>query len=138
MIKKYHQSFIKRGNAEYVQIIHTDILFSGTFFQRGDYDIYISDLPVGISQWHTFAPYIHMATSIKKLLLIAQTNGRGQVIKIDENSVQKDRPLDQNEVFVGVYSKLEESKRGKRYFVSLKNHSKTLRESIAHVVKIKL
>lgn len=79
-----------------------------------------------------------MATSMKKLLLIAQTNGRGQVIKIDENSVQKDRPLDQNEVFVGVYSKLEESKRGKRYFVSLKNHSKTLRESIAHVVKIKL
>lgn len=79
-----------------------------------------------------------MATSMKKLIMIAEKNGKGQVIRVDENSVQKDRPLNHDEVFVGVYSELEESKRGKKYFVSLKNNFGILRDSIAHVVKIKL
>lgn len=107
-------------------------------FQRGDVDIYVTDLPVGMSKWHTFAPYVHMVTSMKKLLLIAATNGRGRLIQIDENSDHKNRMLGRNEVLVGVYSELEESKRDKKYFISLKNRFEILRSSIAHVVKIKL
>lgn len=73
-----------------------------------------------------------MATSLKKLLLIAEKDGIGQMIQIDENS--QDRVPNENEVFVGVYSELEESKRGQKFYFSMKNRSDMLRSSIANWV----
>lgn len=81
-----------------------------------------------------------MATSMKKLILVAERNiekpwvhGDGQIIEIDENSQLEPK---ENEVFVGVYSKLEESKRGHQFYFSMRNRIDILRDSIAHVVKM--
>lgn len=80
---------------------------------------------------------MHMATSMKKLLLIAERNGPGQVIPIDENAPQENRVPNENEVFVGVYSEIEESKSGKRFKISFKDRAEILRNSIAHVVHMR-
>lgn len=101
------------------------------FLQTGDVDIYIQDIPIGYTQKHGFGPYLQMATSMKKLLLIAEKDGIGQMIPIDENS---QRVPNENEVFVGVYSELEESKRGQKFYFSMKNRSDQLRSSIAGFV----
>lgn len=81
-----------------------------------------------------------MATSLKKLILVAERNiekpwvhGDGQIIEIDG---QTDREPTEEEVFVGVYSKLEESKRGQQFYFSLRNRIDKLRDSIAYVVKM--
>lgn len=137
-MKHYDQSFIHRGDATYVQIIHTDILLLGTACQSGDVDIYVTDLPVGLGDSHSFSAYVHMATSIRKLLLVAERDGRGLVIPIHKNLDLSNRVPSKDEVFVGVYSEFEESKRGQRFYISLKNHFNTLRHSLAHLVKIRL
>lgn len=134
----YDQNFIQQGDAKYVQIIHTDTLLFGTMYQTGDVDIYIEDLPVGLLQKHAFAVYLHMATSMKKLLLIAEKIGKGKMIRMDENPEQKDRVPNRNQVFIGVYSEGEYSKRGQIFHLSMKDRFETLRDSIAHVVRIKL
>lgn len=138
-LKINNQKFIEQGDAKYVQIIHTDPIFFGTVFQSGDVDIYFKDLPVGIMHRHGFAAYLHMATSMKKLLIIAEKDGRGVVIPILRNSDLADNlTLDEDEVVVGVYGELEESKRGQKFYVSLKNRFDMLRSSIAQYVKIKI
>lgn len=137
-MKLYNQSFINQGDASYVQIIHTDTIFFGTSFQSGDVDIYFKDLPVGLLEKHGFAAYLHMATSMKKLLLIAEKDGDGKMIELDKYPSQKERLPDEDEVIVGVYSEVEESKRGQKFYFSLKNRFETLRQSIAHVIKIKV
>lgn len=111
-------------------------------FQTGDVDIYIRDIPIGYSQKHSFGPYFHMATSMKKLILVAERNikkpwvhGDGRIIEIDENSPTDIEPSEE-EVFIGVYSKLEESKRGHQFYFSLRNRIDKLRDSVAHVVKM--
>lgn len=108
----------------------------GSARQRGDVDVYVTDLPVGFGDSHGFAAYIHMATAIRKLLLVAEKNGRGLVIPIHKKLDLSSRVPSDDEVFVGVYSELEESKRGLRFYISLKNHVETLRHSLAHFVKI--
>lgn len=135
----YDQDFIERGDAKYVQIIHTDPLIFGTVYQTGDVDIFVEDLPVGLLGKHAFAVYLHMATSMKKLLLIAEKNGKGKgkMISIDENPEQLDRYPNKNEVFIGVYSEPEYSKRGEIFYFSMKDRLEMLRDSIAHVVTIK-
>lgn len=131
---RYDHAFINRGDATYVQIIHTDVVFFGTTFPCGDIDIYIQDIPLGYTRKHGFGPYLQMATSMKKLLLIAEKEGSGQMIQIDENSQQNNTALKENEVIVGVYSELEESKRGQKFYFSMKNRSDMLRSSIADFV----
>lgn len=103
--------------------------------QTGDVDIYVSDLPVGLLGKHAFAVYLHMATSMKKLILIAEKNGNGKMIRM--NSKQKDRIPNRNQVFIGVYSEAEHSKRGQIFHFSMEDRFEILRDSIAHVVKIK-
>lgn len=137
-MKLFHQSYIKKGDAEYVQIVHTDPLLHGTSLTNGDVDIMVDNVPAGIKHKHAFVPYLHMATSMKKLLLIAEKNGKGQIIPIDENSAQANRVLKQDEVIVGVYSEVEDSKRGQIFRISLANRGEILRDSIAHVVKVRL
>lgn len=134
---KYDQQFIKQGDAAYVQIIHTDTKLFGTMLQIGDVDIFIEDVPAFDIHKHSFAPYIHMATCLKKVLLIAEIRGKGHMIQLD-NDLAPYRALNSNEVIVGMYSELEESKRGKKFKISLKNRAEMLRDSIAHVVKIDL
>lgn len=142
LLKKFGVPFINRGIAAYVQIIHTDTLFSGTSFQCGHVDIYVRDLPVGIDGWHGFATYLNMATAMKKLLLIAEKSGKygktsaGQLIELDKHPDQKDRPLKENEVFIGVYGEFEESKNGQKFYFSLKDRLSILHDSISPVVKI--
>lgn len=142
LLKKFGVAFINRASAAYVQIIHTDTLFSGTSFQCGHVDIYVRDLPVGISAWHGFATYLNMATAMKKLLLIAEKKGKygkieaGQLIELDKNPDQINRRPKENEVFIGVYGELEESKNGHKFYFSLKDRLDILRESISPVVKI--
>lgn len=133
---RYGQSFINRGDAAYVQIIHTDPVFFGTSFPCGDVDIYVQDIPLGYTQKHGFGPYLHMATSMKKLIVIAEKDGEGQMIPIDDDSPEKDRVPNENEVFLGVYSEAEESKNGQKFYFSMKNQSDELRNSIARFVKL--
>lgn len=128
---RYHQGFINRGDATYVQIIHTDTIFFGTTLPCGDVDIYVQDIPLGYTRKHGFGPYLHMATSMKKLLLIAEKDGKGQMIQFDENRVPNE-----NEVFIGVYSELEESKRGQKFYFSMRDRSNMLGASIASFVKM--
>lgn len=109
-----------------------------TIFQTGDVDIHVTDLPVGLGDSHGFASYVHIATAVKKLLLVAEKDGRGLVIPIHKNLDLSHRVPSEDEVFVGVYGELEESKRGQRFWLSLKNHFDTLRHSLAHIVKIRL
>lgn len=106
--------------------------------QSGDIDIYIQDLPVGILDRHGFGPYLHMATAMKKLLLIAEKNGAGKVIQLDKNPNEIDRYPHKNEAYVGVYSESEYCKRGQKFYFSMKNRTEILRQSIAHVVKMNL
>lgn len=141
-LKGSNQSFINRGDATYVQILHTDTLFFGTTLPCGDVDIYVEDIPIGYSQKHSFGPYFHMATSMKNVVLIAEKDGKrpwhhgnGEIIKIDENFEQEDDP-NEDKIVIGVYSKLKESQRGKQFYFSLRNRIDTLRTSIAHVVKM--
>lgn len=80
-----------------------------------------------------------MATAMKKLLLIAEEDGIGRVVPINSFTPQVEKVPKSNEVFVGFYSKLEESKRGKSYKISFKNfRAEILRRSIAHVVRAKM
>lgn len=138
-LKINNQSFINQGDAAYVQIIHTDPIFFGTVFQSGDVDIYFKDLPVGIMHRHGFAAYIHMATSMKRLLMIAEKDGNGLAIPVlNHTSLVDNVTLDKDEVVVGVYGELEESKRGQKFYISLKNRFEMLRTSIAQYVKIKI
>lgn len=138
-LKINNQKFIAQGDANYVQIIHTDPIFFGTVFQSGDVDIYFKDLPVSVMHRHGFAAYLHMATAMKKLLIIAESDGKGVVIPILKDSGLPDNlTLDKDEVVVGVYGEIEESKRGQKFYVSLKNRFEMLRSSIAQYVKIKI
>lgn len=138
-LKIYNQSFINQGDANYVQIIHTDPIFFGTVFQCGDVDIYFKDLPVGVMHRHGFAAYFHMATSMKRLLMIAEKDGNGLVIPIfDHLSLADHTAVYEDEAIVGIYSELEESKRGQKFYISLKNRFEMLRKSIAQFIKIKL
>lgn len=138
ILNRFKHAFINKGDATYVQIIHTDIVLFGTIFQTGDTDIYVTDIPVSLLGRHGFGPYLHMATSMKKVLIIAQNDGNGEIIPTDDNLQQKDVNLMDDETFVGVYSNLEESKRGQKFYISLKDRIPVLRESIAHVVKMYL
>lgn len=52
------------------------------------------------------------------------------MIQIDENSPE--RVPNENEVVVGVYSELEESKRGQKFYFSMKNRSDMLRKSLTN------
>lgn len=140
-LKGSNQTFINRGDAAYVQIIHTDTLFFGTTLPCGDVDIYVEDIPIGYSQKHSFGPYFHMATSTKSLVLIAAKDKdrpwahlSGEIMRPDEHLRQKDRAPTEDEIVIGVYSKVDESQRGKQYYFSLKNRIDTMRDSISHVV----
>lgn len=136
-LKRFNQAFIRRGDASYVQIIHTDAV-AGTVLQTGDVDI-IVDAPVNFLHKHHFSVYMHMATAMKKLLLIAEEDGTGRVVPINLNFPIEERVPRENEVFIGVYSELDESKRGKRYKISFQDfRTEILRRSIAHVVKAKM
>lgn len=134
---KYDRRFIGQGDAKYVQIIHTDTLLFGTMYQTGDCDIYVEDLPVGLLQRHAFAVYLHMATSMKKLLLIAEKDGNGKMIRMDDNRKWQNIVPNRNQVFIGVYSEAEYSKRGQIFHFSMQDRFEILRDSIAHVVRIK-
>lgn len=136
-LKRFNQAFIKRGDAAYVQIIHTDPMLYGTMLMTGDVDIVVDDVPTDRNHKHGFAVYLHMATSMKKLILIAEENGKGDIITIDDNFTQQNEVPKENEVFIGVYSELEESKRGKKFKISFKDRDDILRKSIAHVVKMR-
>lgn len=132
----YNQTNIKKGDADYVQIYHTDPVHLGTMDKSGDVDIMVDNVPASAEQKHAFAVYLHMATAMKKLLLIAERKGKGQVIPIDGNLTQGNRALKPDEVFLGVYSEKEDSKRG-TFRISLENRGEILRDSIAHVVKMR-
>lgn len=138
ILNRFKHAFINKGDATYVQIIHTDIVLFGTIFQTGDVDIYIQDIPVSLLGRHGFGPYLHMATCMKKVFAIAETDGGGEIIPTEDKLEEKDINLHEDEVFLGVYSKLEESKRNKKYFFSLKGRINILRDSIAHVIKMHL
>lgn len=135
-MRNYNQAFINRGDAEYVQIIHADPLIFGTSIDCGDIDIYVKDMPVKFYEKHVYAPILHIATSIKKVIAIAEKNGSGDLFPIPRTSILKYKvAVDDDEILVGVYSEVTDSKRGQRFYISLKNHLETLKKSIAHILK---
>lgn len=137
-LQRYNQAFIDREDATYVQIIHTDTLLFGTSFQCGTVDIYIRDIPISLSAKHSFGPYLHMVTSMGKINLVATKSGDSKIIPFIQNSTKKKRVVDKDEVIIGVYSELEESKRGQQFYFSLKNSMLLLKFYLFDFVKMYL
>lgn len=112
-----------RGDAKYVQVIHTSKSF-GTTKRAGDVDIYVRYKPEaffsGHSEKHTLSLYIHLASCTKRLVMLAEENGNGTMIA---NVGQRIRGPKPNECVVGVYGTLIESQQNKKYKISLDENS---------------
>lgn len=135
-LKSFDQPFISQGDAEYVQVIHVDPKIFGVSAPCADVDVYIKDMPVGFFEKHVYAPALHMAIAMKKLVMIAERRGNGLVFPIAKSSILKFKvAVDEDEIVVGVYSELVESKRGQKFYLSLKNHFETVRDGISNVVR---
>ncbi|XP_031617160.1 phospholipase A1-like isoform X2 [Contarinia nasturtii] len=112
--------YIKSGDADYVQVVHTSYL--GTQLQRGDSDIYIKSDNWDTQMSHKLAVDLHELISAKKLVLIAAENGTGRSINLQESlHVNPDLiQIADTECMVGVYCEgCNKRKHGQIYNISL-------------------
>ncbi|XP_031617373.1 phospholipase A1-like [Contarinia nasturtii] len=98
------KSYIKSGDAEFVQVIHTSYL--GTQLKTSDSDIYINSDNWYIHNNHRLAVELHELISAKKLILIASQSGNSKVINLQRNFCfdPDNIELESDECIVGVYS----------------------------------
>lgn len=126
------RNYIKSGDAKYVQLIQTSKVL-GTSIRSGDIHIVVKSSKTSVFNpkiKHTLAQSIHVATSNKKLIMIAEAKGVGtlQILKsIDTYEAPK---LEKNEYLVGVYSEYERSKHGRIYEISLVGRSSVLKNTM--------
>ncbi|XP_031617553.1 phospholipase A1-like isoform X2 [Contarinia nasturtii] len=97
-------NYIHRGDASYVQVIHTS--YMGTRMQQGDHDVYVY-----CDRWHSpknhlLALDLHELISAKKAILIASEKDGGRMINLRENPELKSKrvKLAEDECVVGVYN----------------------------------
>lgn len=120
---------IKKGHANYVQVIHTSKL-AGTWSKLGDTDIYVDfkekqkSLYHSIIDNHGLAFFIHIATATKRLYLIAGENKIVTMIKRDAKIRNFVEPTpNENECLIGIYSTVNQQLRGKKYEISFQNRT---------------
>ncbi|XP_031635206.1 uncharacterized protein LOC116348364 [Contarinia nasturtii] len=119
---------IKRGHANYVQVIHTSSVVA-LWEQLGDIDIFVkqktdSSFLDSIIEKHQLAVEIHMATATKRIYLIADENekGNGTMVKREENESFIEPTPKANECLVGIYGTMgQRGKKGKKFTIRLKN-----------------
>ncbi|XP_031637261.1 uncharacterized protein LOC116349802 [Contarinia nasturtii] len=121
---------IKRGDADYVQVIHTSQEV-GIWDQLGDVDIYVrSDSQSHsdpLNDEHGIAFFIHLATSTKRLYLTASSNENG----IGTVSIMP--PMTKAiECLIGVYGFPKWNDIGKRFGFSLDNRSSLFWREMTH------
>lgn len=98
------ENYIHKGDAQYVQIIHSSMM--GTTLKLGDTDIFIKS-----DRWHPYknhklAVKANDLASTKKAVLVASKKGNGRVIDIQEGkSLDTDfLKIDEDECMLGVYN----------------------------------
>ncbi|XP_031634967.1 uncharacterized protein LOC116348192, partial [Contarinia nasturtii] len=112
---------IKRGDADYVQVIHTSKKV-GIWDQLGDIDVYVKYEPDtdsgAFNDDHLIAFFIHIATSTKRLFLTGELNetGIGNVSRTQPNTAL-------TECTIGIYGSLLMKNRFKKFGISLENRN---------------
>lgn len=134
--------YLKKGDADYVQIVHSVNMplgkfgWIGTSKKSGDTDIIVTS---NCYFWqlygnHKLAPYIHELTSQRKAVMIAVKKGKGYITytKVDENvpvptdlghpslSYASDANLKPYQCMVGIYNR-NHCKEGKVFYIHLSN-----------------
>ncbi|XP_031637029.1 phospholipase A1-like [Contarinia nasturtii] len=108
---------IKRGYANYVQVIHTSRKL-GIWDQMGDVDVYVKYEVVKnlgpLNDEHGLAFFIHLATATKRLFIAANLKGDG-----NGNVMKSDDLIFEDECVVGVYGGLKSVHRGKKLVLLL-------------------
>ncbi|XP_031617149.1 phospholipase A1-like [Contarinia nasturtii] len=95
------ENYLRKGDAQYVQIIHSSLM--GTTLKLGDADIFIKS-----DKWHPYknhklAVKANNLASGKRAILIASKKGNGRVIDIQEGK-SIDFDLKSDECLLGVYN----------------------------------
>lgn len=115
---------IKRGDANYVQVIHSS--FCGIQKPLGDVDIYVkykgNSFLEELTDKHALGVYLHVATATKRLYVIAdeKESGKGTIILRIGQNIRQPKP---NECLVGIYGSLNPFIEGKKFVISLKNRT---------------
>ncbi|XP_031635213.1 uncharacterized protein LOC116348369 [Contarinia nasturtii] len=121
---------IKKGHADYVQVIHTSIV--GISDPIGDTDIFVKYTAESLSETfndkHSLAFYIHVATATKRLYLLGEENGNGTLVRRGRNAEYPEPKS--NECLVGIYGKRIEGNVGREFVVSLKNRTDLFQQSL--------
>lgn len=129
----------RSGIAQYVQTIHTSNNF-GTTRQTGDVDIYMDykfeTLMNNFMKKHGLSVFVHMASSTKRIFMLAEEDGQGKII-VNADRKQTQPIPKSNECLIGIYGELDESKQGKSYNMSLTYHSKVFWDNLKGFVNEK-
>lgn len=117
---------INTGDAEYVQCIHTSSF--GLEQPIGDVDIYLdatsNKLLLGAwAEKHALSVYLHVATSTKRIFIIAEARGNGKLLLSDTDNPP--RKLKSQECQIGVYGQLQEHHKGKQFNISIVDREDT-------------
>ncbi|XP_031617561.1 phospholipase A1-like [Contarinia nasturtii] len=115
---------IKSGDADYVQVIHTSAF--GLDQPVGDVDIYVDSTSnkILLGAWaekHALSVYLHIATSTKRLFIIAEVRGNG-ILLISE---RQPRELKPQECQIGIYGTLQAHHKGKQFNISIVDREDT-------------
>lgn len=131
------------GDANYVQLIHTDynatfdifplsLLKTGTSRMTADVDVLVRGL--NILDPHSFVLFIHMTTALKKSVLVAnERNHRlGGYEWHKDFANPNDVTLQPHQILVGIYGQRNETKLGV-YKIDLLQNGKLITDSIHHL-----
>lgn len=116
----------RNGDAKYTQAIHTS--FVGVTNKVADDDIYLDykseSIASALKEKHGLGLYMHVATSTKRLFLIAEENGNGTMVANNGLSL---RELKQKECLIGIYGTSNHTKNRKKFKISLNNREQIKR-----------
>lgn len=130
------ERYPQRGDATYVQIIHTDY-FDKWYYKcgtgqvdKGDVDILIKQIKK--DEEHEFSIYIHMAIATRNALLIAsRVNAIYTARQHYMEFAIRPEHLTPDEVIVGIYGEKEERRQG-LFHINLDEQGGHLNMSINH------
>lgn len=120
---------IKKGLANYVQVIHTTVegKNGGVFEKSGDVDVYLKYKPGQNQQLIDGLDfYVHIATATKRLYVLASEKGSGTMIKIGRQKLPEPKS---NECIVGIYGTIPKV-RGKKFIISVADRTEILKTAL--------
>lgn len=124
-------------------MIHTSKKI-GIWDQMGHFDIYVKNEAMKelgpLNDEHGIAFFIHLATSTKRLFITAELNenGNGTVLRTD-GETPMNHDTKPNECAIGIFGTLKYNHNGKKYYLSLKNHTvKVFWEGIDNFAKAEI